>query len=266
MYPFKHHRPAALDQALALFAQAEDGKYLAGGMTLIPTLKQRLAAPSDLIDLGRLDALAAIAEETGGLRIGALARHAAVADDPLVRRLLPGLAQLAGVIGDAQVRSRGTIGGSIANADPAADYPAGLVALGATVRTNVRDIAAEDFFTGFFETALEPGELVASVFFPAPQRGAYAKFRNPASGYAVVGAFVAAGPDGPRVAITGAAGSVFRWTEAETALAGSFSPDALAGLSVSPDEMNDDLHASAAYRAHLVQVMTRKAVAACQAA
>jgi len=261
MYDFAYRRPQSLAEAEALLGAAEDGKLLAGGMTLIPTLKQRLANPSDLIDLASIPGLAGVTEEAGGLRIGAMTRHAEVAADPAVRRVIPVLAELAAAIGDPQVRNRGSIGGSIANADPAADYPAAVAGLTATVRTNRREIAGDDFFTGFFETALEPGEIVTSVWFPGTLRGAYEKFRNPVSGYAVVGALVAVGDQGPRVAITGAAGSVFRWTEAEAALAADFSAQALSGLQVDPSDLNADMHASAEFRANLVRVMTQRAVA-----
>ena len=261
MYAFTYHSASSLEEAERLVTEADDGKLLAGGMTLLPTMKQRLAAPSDIVDLGRVPGLAGVTEEDGGLRVGAMTRHADVAADPVVNRVIPGLAQLAGVIGDPQVRSRGTIGGSISNADPAADYPAALVGLGATVRTTRRELAAEEFFTGFFETALEPGEVVTSVYFPTPLRSAYAKFRNPASGYAVVGAFVAQTADGVRVAITGAGGSAFRWGEAEAALDANFAAEALKDLAYDPGELNGDMHASPEYRANLMRVMTAKAVA-----
>ncbi|HYE49103.1 MAG TPA: xanthine dehydrogenase family protein subunit M [Azospirillaceae bacterium] len=263
MYAFDYHRPTSLDEAVRLLGTAEDPKLLAGGQTLIPTLKQRLARPSDLVDLGRVEGMRGIREEAGGLTVGAMTTHATVAGSELVRRVAPALADLAGHIGDAQVRSLGTIGGSICNADPAADYPAAVVALGATVRTNKRQVAGGDFFTGMFETALDEGEIVTAVHFPRPARACYAKFRNPASRYAVVGVFVAETADGIRVAVTGAGPSVFRWTEAEAALAADFAEAALDGLTVAPDDLNSDLHASAEYRAHLVKVMAKRAVAGC---
>jgi carbon-monoxide dehydrogenase medium subunit len=260
MYAFTYRRPGTIEEASELVTEAEDAKLLAGGMTLIPSLKQRLAQPSDLVDLARIPGLAGITEEAGGLSVGAMTRHVDVATNALVRQHISGLAELAGIIGDPQVRNRGTIGGSISNADPAADYPAALVGLGAVVRTNRRDIEAEAFFTGFFETALETGEIVLSVLFPKPLKAAYEKFRHPASGYAVVGSMVAVTQGGVRVGITGAGGSAFRWAEAEAALDSEFSPQALAGLEYDASELNEDMHASAAYRANLMRVLTQKAV------
>lgn len=263
MYAFEYHRPTSLDDALALLAEHEDGKVMAGGMTLIPTLKQRLAMPTDIVDLGAVAELRGIREENGTLVIGALTLHADVAHSEEVKCLIPALSHLAEGIGDAQVRNRGTIGGSICNNDPAADYPGALVGLGATVVTNTREIAAEDFFTGMFETALEPGEIVTAVRFPKPTAAAYVKFPNPASRYAVVGSFVARTDGGVRVAITGAGPCVFRWADAEAALASDFTAGALDGLTVDPTDLNSDIHASAEYRAHLVKVMTKRAVEAC---
>lgn len=264
MYGFAYRRPASLAEAAALLAQDPDAKALAGGQTLIPALKQRLAQPSKLVDLARLPELHGVRLDGGRLTIGAATRHADVAADPTVRAALPGLANLAAVIGDRQVRNMGTLGGSVANADPAADYPAALLALGADVVTDRRTISAEDFFTGMFETALAPDEVVAAVVFPTPERAAYAKFPNPASRYAVVGVFVARfGGDDVRVAVTGAGPSAFRLPAFEAALAADFSPAALDGLTVDADGLNDDLHADAAYRAHLTGVMARRAVAAC---
>ncbi|MEX0924247.1 MAG: xanthine dehydrogenase family protein subunit M [Rhodovibrionaceae bacterium] len=262
MYAFNYHRPSSLEDAKQALSSAEDGKIVAGGMTLIPTMKQRLASPSDLIDLGGIAGLKGVSEEGGKLVIGAMTPHAAVAASDLVKNKIPALAALAEGIGDPQVRNRGTIGGSIANADPAADYPAGLVGLGATVKTAKREIPADDFFTGLFETALEDDELVISVAFPIPEKAGYAKFANPASRYAIVGVMVSSGPAGTRVAVTGAGPSVFRVSEMETALEGNWSPDAVKGLSVSAGNLNGDLHASAEYRAHLVGVMAARAVKA----
>lgn len=262
MYSFDYHKPATLADAAALLGKAEEAKLMAGGQTLIPTLKQRLARPTDLIDLGAIAELKGIKEEGGALVVGAMARHADVAASDVVKRLIPGLADLADNIGDAQVRNRGTIGGSIANSDPAADYPSAVVALNATVHTNKRTIAADAFFTGMFETALEEGEIITAVRFPRAEKAAYAKFRNPASRYAVVGAFVAKTGGAVRVAITGAAPSVFRWTEAEAALSANWSAAAIDGLSVKSDGLNADIHASADYRANLVKVMTKRAVLA----
>ena len=261
MYQFAYHRPASLAEAEKLFSAADDPKFLGGGQTLIPTLKQRLASPSDLIDLGGLKDLAGISVSGGVVTIGAATRHADVAASAEVRKAIPALADLAGWIGDPAVRHRGTIGGSIANADPSADYPAAIVALNATVHTSRRAIAADEFFTGMFETALHTGEIVTKVAFPVPEKAGYEKFRNPASRYAMVGVFVAKTAGGVRVAVTGAGPSVFRQEAMEAALGKSFTPDAVAGIKVSPDGLNSDLHASAAYRAHLVTMMAKRAVA-----
>ncbi len=262
MYNFTYHRPATLADAVQALAAAADGQVLAGGMTLLPTLKQRLAQPSDLIDLAAVAELSAIKQKSGAIVIGAMASHADVAASPKVAKAIPALARLADSIGDPQVRNRGTLGGSIVNADPAADYPAAVVGLGATVHTNERTIAADDFFTEMFETALNDNELVTAVSFPVPQRAAYAKFANPASRYAIVGVFVSQGNDGVRVAVTGAGPSVFRVAGMEQALSGKFSTDVLDGISIPADDLNSDLHASAEYRAHLVSVMAKRAVAA----
>jgi carbon-monoxide dehydrogenase medium subunit len=263
MYAFEYHRPESVEAALSLLQGAEDGKLMAGGQTLIPTLKQRLAQPSDVIDLGGLKELVGICEDGDALVVGAMTTHGAVAEDALVKAQLPALASLAEGIGDPQVRNRGTLAGSIANNDPAADYPGAVVGLNATVKTNRREIAADDFFTGMFETALDEDELILSVRFPRAKRAAYAKFPNPASRYAMVGAFVAELADGSvRVAITGAAACVFRWTDAEQALAGGLDAAKLDQLSVDAEGLNSDMHGSAAYRAHLVKVMTKRALAA----
>jgi len=262
MYEFNYRRASSVSDAVASLAQSDDASYLAGGMTLIPVLKFRLAGPSDVIDLAGLGELKGIQTGDGAVTIGAMTTHATVAASADVRQAIPALADLAESIGDPQVRNRGTIGGSIANADPAADYPAAVLGLGATVHTNSRTIAGDDFFTGMFETALEPGELVTAVSFPVPERAAYMKFPNPASRYAVVGVMVSQGGDGVRVAVTGAGGSAFRVPEMEQALAGNFAPESVADISVSADGLNEDLHASAEYRAHLVTVMAKRAVAA----
>jgi aerobic carbon-monoxide dehydrogenase medium subunit len=261
MYDFNYQAPTSLAEALAAILSAEDGKLLAGGMTLIPTLKQRLAQPSDLVDLARLPELKGISRDAGSVTIGAMVTHAAVAASEDVQAAIPALASLAGHIGDAQVRHRGTLGGSICNNDPAADYPSALVALGATVKTNSRELPAEEFFTGMFETALDPGEIVISVTFPIPEKAGYMKFPNPASRYAVVGVFVARTAEGVRVAVTGAGPAVFRLPAFEQALAANFAPDAVAGLEIGADDLNTDIHASAEYRAHLVTVMAKRAVA-----
>ena len=261
MYDFAYHRPETAEDAAALYAGADDPLYLAGGQTLVPVMKQRLAMPSDVIDLRAIAALQGIAADGDGLRIGAMTPHAAVAASDEVRARLPALTDLASGIGDPHVRNRGTIGGSIANNDPAADYPAALVALGATVYTASRAIAAEAFFTDMFETALEEGELVTHVTFPAIERAAYVKFANPASRYAVAGVFVAAGGQGIRVAVTGAAPCVFRVEAMEEALASDFSPAALDGISVDASTLNSDPQASADYRAHLIGALAKRAVA-----
>lgn len=263
MYAFTYHRPKTLADAAALLGRFEEPKLLGGGQTLLPTLKQRLARPSDLIDLGQIPELQGICEEAGGLTVGAFTRHAQVAHSDVVQRVIPALASLAEGIGDRQVRNMGTLGGSICNADPSADYPAAVVALKATVRTDRREIAGDDFFTGMFETALEPGEIVTAVHFQKPDKAAYAKFRNPASRYAIVGVFVAVFGNEVRVAVTGAGPSVFRADDMEAALAQDFRTDALNGASVSADGLNADIHASADYRAHLVRVMAKRAVEAC---
>ena len=258
MKPFQYFRPASAPEATGL--ASEDVRYLAGGMTLLPTMKQNLAAPTGLVDLAAAG-LSGIRAIDGGLEIGAMTTHATVAASALVREALPALAKLAGGIGDPAVRNRGTIGGSVANDDPSADYPAGVLGLGATIVTDRRTIAADDFFLGMFTTALEPGELITAFRFPLPVAAAYAKFRSPASRYALAGVFVAKFADGVRVAVTGAAPSVFRATAMEAALAADFSPEAIAAIAIDPAEMLSDMHAEAAYRAHLVGVMARRAVA-----
>jgi carbon-monoxide dehydrogenase medium subunit len=263
MYEFNYHQPASLDEVARLLGADEDAKIVAGGMTLIPTLKQRLAKPSDLVDLAKIDSLRGIREEGDALVIGAMTRHVDVERSPVVKRAIPALAELAGLIGDPAVRNRGTIGGSIANNDPAADYPAAVLGLAGTVRTTKREIAADDFFTGMFETALEPDEIITAVRLPKPQAAAYQKFRNPASRYAIVGVFVARTGGGVRVAVTGAGPAVFRVPEMEQALARSFTPDAIKDIAIPDADLNTDIHASAEYRAHLVNVMARRAVAAC---
>lgn len=264
MYETTYHRAATLEEAASLFAGADDPKFLGGGQTLLPTMKQRLASPSDLIDLGSIGAMKGISEEGGALRIGAGTTHYDVATSDLVKRLIPGLASLAAGIGDPAVRHMGTIGGSIANNDPAADYPSALLALGATVVTNTREIPADTFFAGMFETALEENEIVTAVVFPVPQKSAYAKYPNPASRYAMAGVFVSKASDGSvRVAVTGAGqDGVFRNSAMEEALAANWAPDAVAGISVSSDDLLSDIHGSAEYRANLITVMAKRAVAA----
>ncbi len=262
MYAFEYHRPNALSGAVADLANP-DSKALAGGQTLLPTMKQRLASPAALIDLRDVPELAGVSRSGDNLLVGAMTCHADVARNSVVQAAIPALAKLAGGIGDPHVRNMGTIGGSIANNDPAADYPAAALALGATVITNTRRIAAQDFFKGLFETALETGELITQVSFPIPQKAAYMKFPNPASRFALVGVFVAKMTGGVRVAVTGAgANGVFRADALEAALNANFSAAALNGVSVSASGLNSDLHADADYRAHLIGVMARRAVAA----
>jgi carbon-monoxide dehydrogenase medium subunit len=262
MRNFNYHRPSDLAEAARILSGSEDPKLLAGGMTLIPTLKQRLAAPSDLIDLARIPALRGVRREGDELVIGAMNCHADVAASPSVRDAIPALASLAGQIGDPAVRHRGTMGGSVANADPAADYPAGVLGLDATIVTDRRRIAADDFFTGLFETALEPGEIIAAIRFRIPDRAEYRKFRHPASGYAVVGVMVARYGDAVRVAMTGAGPNAFRMTAMEKALAAEFSPAAIAAIAPDEGELLSDMHASAEYRAHVAGVLACRAVAA----
>jgi len=262
MYNFEYRRAQSVAEAAKLIKEVDDGKILAGGMTLIPTLKQRLAQPSDLIDIGKIAELKGISVLGKTLTIKAMTRHFDVHSSPEVKKAIPALAVLAGGIGDPSVRHRGTIGGSTANADPAADYPAGIVGLGATIETNQRKIAADDFFTGLFETALEPGELIIAVHFPIPDKAGYLKFANLASGYATCGVMVSKIGDQVRVGVTGAGPSAFRVPEMEAALAKNFTPDAIAGIKYPADELLSDMHASAEYRAHLVTVIAKRAVAA----
>jgi carbon-monoxide dehydrogenase medium subunit len=263
MYAFEYHRPQSVADAAKLLTSKPDAKLLAGGHTLLPTMKLRLASPKALVDLSRVAELKGLDKKGNALVIGALTTHAEVADSAVVKSSIPGLAALAGMIGDPHVRHRGTIGGSIANNDPAADYPAALLALGATVATNRREIKADAFFTGLFSTALQDGEIITRISFPQPTKFAYAKFPNPASRYALVGVAVAQTGGQARVAVTGAGSNgVFRHRAAETALANSWSAQALAGLATDAGQMVSDIHGDAAYRAHLVGVMARRAVAA----
>ncbi|MFQ5936362.1 MAG: FAD binding domain-containing protein, partial [Acidiferrobacterales bacterium] len=260
MYDFTYHRPTSVSAATDALTKAGDGKPLAGGMSLIPTLKLRLAKLTDLVDLAAIADLKGVKKEKNAIVIGAMTTHADVAASKEVNGAIPALAVLANGIGDAQVRNRGTLGGSLAHADPAADYPAAIVGLGATVHTDKRQIAGDDFFTRMFETVLEDGEIITAVSFPIPERAGYAKFPNPASRYPIVGVMVSSGTSGIRVAVTGAGASVFRVPEMEKALASNFAPVALDGLTVAADGLNTDLHASAEYRAHLVTVMAKRAV------
>ncbi|EKV31756.1 Carbon monoxide dehydrogenase medium chain [Caenispirillum salinarum AK4] len=262
MYQFEYQTPKSAADVVAALKADEDAKVVAGGMTLIPTLKQRLAMPTTLIDLRSVPELKGVREEGGTIVVGAMTTHAEVWADPTVKSKFPALSYLAGKIGDAQVRNRGTIGGSIANADPAADYPAAVLALNATIVTDSREIAADDMFTGLFETALNEGEIITEVRFPIAKRAGYAKFRHPASRYAIVGVMVAETDSGVRVGVTGAGPNAFRVPEMEQALASNFSPDAVANIKVPADDLNSDIHASAEYRAHLVTVMAKRAVEA----
>ncbi|MBW4091371.1 MAG: carbon monoxide dehydrogenase [Proteobacteria bacterium] len=262
MYDFAYQKPSNVADAVAALGADPEAKAVAGGMTLIPVLKQRLNRPSVVVDLAKTG-LAGITAGAGSITIGAMTTHAAVAHSADVQRVIPALAALAGLIGDEQVRHRGTIGGSLANNDPAADYPAAALALGATITTTKRAIKADDFFQGMFTTALEPDELITKVEFPAATKANYQKFRNPASRYAIVGVFVAQTAAGVRVAVTGAGqGGVFRHTAMEAALSKNFSADAIADVVTPADDLNGDIHASSEYRAHLIGVMARRAVAA----
>jgi carbon-monoxide dehydrogenase medium subunit len=261
MHAFQYHRPASTKDALALARQKDEGKYLAGGQSLVQAMKLRLSSPSDLIDLGTIKELTGIRVSGNAVEIGAMTRHAEVAGSAEVKRAIPSLAAMAALIGDRQVRHLGTLGGSLANNDPAADYPGAVLALNATVITDRRKIAADQFFKGLYETALEPGELISAVSFQVPKRGAYQKFRNPASRFALVGVYVADfGSGNVRVAVTGAGPCAFRQTEMEKALAAKFAPEAVANIKVKPDGLNNDLHASPEYRAHLITVMCKRAV------
>ncbi len=261
MSTLNYHRPSALAVAAALHRDADDPFYLSGGQTLLPTMNQRLAEPSDIIDLQDIAGLTGIALAGQRLRIGAFTRHAEVAASEQVRSALPALAALAEQIGDPPVRNRGTLGGSLANSDPAADYPAAVLALDALIQTNRREIAADDYFRGLFETALEPGEILTRVDFAMPKRAAYQKFPNPASRYAVVGVMVADYGDAIRVGVTGAAPCAFRARAFEQALGGDLAAAALNGVELAETDFNSDLHASPEYRAHLVKVMAKRAVA-----
>jgi len=260
MYAFDFQRPASLAEAGKLAAKG-NAKVLAGGQTLLASMKLRLANPEQLVDLGGVPELAGVRREGNELVIGAMTRHADVASNPEVQAALPALADLAGRIGDRQVRALGTLGGSVANNDPAACYPAAVLALNATVQTLARSIAADDFFRGMFTTALDEGELITAVRFPIVARAAYMKFKQPASRFPLIGVFVAQGEAGVRVAVTGGGNGVFRHRALESALARSFTPEAAAAVRIDESELSGDLHASAAYRANLVSVMAQRAVA-----
>ena len=263
MYAFTYERPTSLAQAVSHLQAG--GQALAGGQTLLASMKQRLLAPEQLVDLGALPELQGVCQDGDQLVIGAMTRHQDVASNALVRQHLPGLAALANGIGDKQIRAMGTLGGSVANNDPAACYPSALLALGATVVTNQRSIAAEDFFQGLYSTALESGELIVAIRFPFVQRAAYAKFKQSASRFALVGVFLAQTEHGVRVAVTGAAQGVFRHKGLEDALNKSFTVASAASVPIDADGLNADIHASAAYRANLISVLTQRAVAHCLA-
>jgi carbon-monoxide dehydrogenase medium subunit len=260
MYAFNFERPASVADATRA-AAAGGTKILAGGQTLLASMKLRLANPEKLVDLGGIAELAGVRREGSNLVIGAMTRHADVAASPDVKSAIPALAELAGGIGDRQVRAMGTIGGSLANNDPAACYPAGVLALNATIQTTKRKIVADDFFRGMFMTALEDGELITAVSFPATKRAAYMKFKQPASRFALIGVCVAQTDSGVRVAVTGGGNGVFRHTGLEQALAKSFTPEAAAAVKIDASTLSSDLHGSAAYRANLISVMTQRAVA-----
>ncbi|NVP53722.1 FAD binding domain-containing protein [Mycoplana rhizolycopersici] len=263
MYATNYHRASSVADAVRLKGTGEETKYVSGGMTLIPTMKQRLAAPSDLVDLRHVAEMKGITVSGGTVRIGAATTHAEVASSAEIKAACPALSHLASLIGDPHVRHMGTVGGSVANNDPAADYPSAMLALGAMIVTDRRRIAADDFFTGLFETALNEDEIIVAVEFAAPEKAGYSKFPNPASRYAMTGVFVAKSASGVRVGVTGAGSDgVFRHSGMEQALAGNFSPDALSGVTTDPADMLSDLHGSAEYRANLVNVMARRAVAA----
>lgn len=260
MNEFSYHRPTTTRDAVQALTAADDGRLLAGGQSLLASMKLGLAAPSDLIDLAKVEGLRGIRVEGDTLTIGAMTTHAEVAASEDVRRAIPALAVLADGIGDPAVRSRGTLGGSLANNDPAACYPSAVLALNATVHTDRRTIAADDFLKGLYETALEPGEILTAVSFPVPRKAGYAKFLQPASRFALVGVFVAQTAAGARVAATGAAACAFRVAALEKALSGSWSPAACDGVALPADGLNSDLHATAEYRAHLITVLARRAV------
>jgi aerobic carbon-monoxide dehydrogenase medium subunit len=263
MYDFKYHRATSARQAANLLAKAEDAKLLAGGQTLLPTMKNRLASPANVIDLGTIAELKGIEQKGRNIVIGAMTTHAEVAQSKVVREAIPGLAALAEGIGDAHVRHKGTIGGSVANNDPSADYPAGLMALGATIVTNKRKVAADEFFQGMFATALDESEMITKIIVPMASKFAYAKFPNPASRYALVGVAVGKKGSAVRVAVTGAGSNgVFRWADAEKALGAKFNGKSVDGLKAASKGLNSDIHASAEYRAHLIGVMAKRAVMA----
>lgn len=263
MYDTNYHRASSVEEAVSLRSANEEGRYLSGGMTLIATMKQRLASPSDLVDLRHVESMKGISVEGRKVRIGAATTHAEVASSSALRAVCPAISNLAGMIGDPHVRHMGTIGGSIANNDPAADYPSAVLALNATIVTDRREIAASDYFQGMFDTALEEGELITAITFDAPEKAGYAKFPNPASRYALTGVFVAKTAAGVHVAVTGAGSDgVFRVGEMEAALAANWAPESLSSLSVAASSLMEDMHGTAEYRANLIKVMAKRAVVA----
>ena len=262
MYDFAYHKPSSVADAVKLLSADPEARPISGGQTLLPALKHRLNRPTSLVDLSGIAELKGIRREGDKITVGALTRHIEVQDNPDIKAAIPALAYMATVIGDIQVRNRGTIGGSVANNDPAADYPAAVLGLGATVVTDKRRIPADDFFQGMFTTALEPGELLVAIEFPIPEKAGYAKMRNPASRYVMAGVFVAKTKGGVRVVVNGAGPGVFRQTEMEQALSANWSPEAVAGIKQPSEGLNSDIHGSAEYRAHLVTVMAKRAVEA----
>jgi carbon-monoxide dehydrogenase medium subunit len=262
MYDFAYHKPSSIADAVKLLASDPDARAISGGMTLLPALKLRLNKPSAVVDLSGIAELRGVRREGGTIIIGALTKHFEIATGAEIKSAIPALAWMASTIGDTQVRNRGTMGGSVANNDPSADYPAALLALGATIQTDKRKVSADDFFQGMFATALDTGELVTAIHIPVPEKAGYAKMKNPASRYSMAGVFVARGPQGVRVAANGAgANGAFRVKEMEAALSSNWSPDAVASIKLDPSAMNGDIHGSAEYRAHLVTVMAKRAVA-----
>ncbi len=261
MYDFAYHKPSSVADAVKLLSADPDARPISGGQTLLPALKHRLNRPTSLVDLSGISELKGIKREGDKITVGALARHVEVENSPEIKSAIPALAYMAGHLGDVQVRNRGTMGGSVANNDPAADYPAAVLGLGATVVTDKRRIPADDFFQGMFTTALEPGELLVAIEFPIPEKAGYAKMRNPASRYVMAGVFVAKTKGGVRVAVNGAGPGVFRQAEMEQALSANWSPDAVANVKQPSEGLNSDIHGSAEYRAHLVTVMAKWAVA-----
>jgi len=261
MYEFTYHKPSSVADAVKLLSADPEARPVSGGMTLLPALKLRLSKPTALVDLSGIAELRGIKREGGTIVVGALAKHYDVATNADIKAAIPALAWMASTIGDTQVRNRGTMGGSVANNDPSADYPAALLALGATIATNKRKISADDFFQGMFATALDAGEIVTAIHIPVPEKAGYAKMKNPASRYSMAGVFVAKGSAGVRVAVNGAgANGAFRSPEMEKALAANWSADAVAGVKLDAGMMNGDIHGSAEYRAHLVTVMAKRAV------